>query len=617
MKKMNRVIMRTFAAMLVWAMVFASGGMLQAAEAAMTVSQTVDHNLAVFSVKGAPGGGTPVSILVMQKGTKSIVYMDQTAAAGGEARFSTLLPKGEYTGYVSAPGAAKVLLQDFSIEKEEKITGFKALKAVAVAKGARAVLPSSVIAVFDSGANREVGVQWPDAPGTETPGEFTLSGVVNGTAERVALKLIVSGETPQPTPTDSSGEDDSSSGGAAPTPKPTPSASPGAAPVIKASATLDGTTAKVEVAAAVINSAFSEAAADSKGIKRVEIIIDEVTGAKAYEPELPASALTNGNSNQVIKVTTPVGSVELPGNLLRPEQAGGSGSLSISMSAIGASGLRDPALKAAAGDRPVLELGLKADGKAVALDGKGPQVKVSFPYKLNSGEQRNPEHLVVQYVDGAGNVRKIANTKYDAGAGAVTFTTAQFGQFALTYEVKSFTDGGNYPWAEHAIGVLASKGIIEGTSDTQFSPADNISRADFLVLLVRTLGLTADFTGNFSDTSPSDYYYEALGVAKKLGISEGADGDAFHPQAPITRQDLMVLSARALQQAHLIGKQSGGAAELAAFHDAADVASYASESIAAMVEAGIVTGRGDTLAPLDKATRAETAVIMYRIFNKL
>jgi hypothetical protein len=35
-----------------------------------------------------------------------------------------------------------------------------------------------------------------------------------------------------------------------------------------------------------------------------------------------------------------------------------------------------------------------------------------------------------------------------------------------------------------------------------------------------------------------------------------------------------------------------------------------------MVKEGIITGDGSTLSPLDNATRAEIAVIMYRIYNK-
>lgn len=341
-----------------------------------------------------------------------------------------------------------------------------------------------------------------------------------------------------------------------------------------------------------------------------------VEGAKAYEPVLPASALSGGDKYQVIKVTTPAGTVELPGNLLPPASAAGHSTISLVIGAIDKSAFTSAELKEAAGDRPALQLSLKADGKAVSWDNKAARVKVSIPYTPNSEEQKNSEYLVIRHIDGAGHTVKIPLTKYNAETGLVSFVTSVSGQFILTYEMESFTDGGMYLWARHSIEVLASKGIIEGTSDTSFSPGENISRADFLVLLVRTLGLTADFSNNFGDVSPADYYYEALGVAKKLGISEGAEENSFNPKDPITRQDLMVLSARALQIADVLSKQGTGS-ELPQFNDSSDIAPYAEDSIATMVKEGIVTGNGDNLAPLVNATRAETAVIMYRIFHKL
>jgi arabinogalactan endo-1,4-beta-galactosidase len=41
----------------------------------------------------------------------------------------------------------------------------------------------------------------------------------------------------------------------------------------------------------------------------------------------------------------------------------------------------------------------------------------------------------------------------------------------------------------------------------------------------------------FSDVKLDDYYYEALGIAKKLGISEGAGNNLFNPQSYITHDD--------------------------------------------------------------------------------
>lgn len=147
-------------------------------------------------------------------------------------------------------------------------------------------------------------------------------------------------------------------------------------------------------------------------------------------------------------------------------------------------------------------------------------------------------------------------------------------------------------------------------------PGQNITRADFIALLVRALGLKSDFDSNFSDVNPSDYYYLAIGIAKKLGITDGVGDNKFNPKEKISRQDLMVLTARALDVSKKL-EIRGDAGDLASYSDNAAVASYATNSVAAMVKAGIVEGNGSGLNPQGQATRAETAVILYRIFKKL
>lgn len=179
---------------------------------------------------------------------------------------------------------------------------------------------------------------------------------------------------------------------------------------------------------------------------------------------------------------------------------------------------------------------------------------------------------------------------------------------------KTFNDLENYPWAKDAILALASKEIVKGTSETTFEPDKNIIRADFITLLVRVFNLKADIDSNFDDVSPDDYYYQAVGIAKKLGITNGGEGNKFNPRDPITREDLMVLVARTLK---VTGKAStaGTFADISSFSDAAQVTPYAVEGVAALIKEGIVKGSGEMIHPKSTATRAETVVIIYRIFN--
>ncbi|MGG1550190.1 S-layer homology domain-containing protein [Paenibacillus ferrarius] len=178
---------------------------------------------------------------------------------------------------------------------------------------------------------------------------------------------------------------------------------------------------------------------------------------------------------------------------------------------------------------------------------------------------------------------------------------------------STFADLEGYEWARNEIEELASSGIIKGTSATTFSPGNNISRADFISLLVRALHLHADMDENFDDVTQSDYYYQEVGIAKKLGIAQGVDLYQFEPRVSISRQDMMVVAARAMKVA---GTQLDDAAtDLSGFHDSGEVAAYAVTPLAQLVKKGIIQGDNGRIKPNDTATRAEAAVIIYRIIQ--
>ncbi len=187
-----------------------------------------------------------------------------------------------------------------------------------------------------------------------------------------------------------------------------------------------------------------------------------------------------------------------------------------------------------------------------------------------------------------------------------------------TLAPHSFQDvGGKYAWASDAIDKLYANGVIKGTSATTFSPEKNITRADFVVLLVRALGLQAgsESVEGFDDVSPNDYYYEALLVARQLGIVNGVGGGSFNPKGEISRQDMMVIVARALKHVDQLPTE-GAAEDLNNFSDASNVADYAQDSVAALIKEGIIKGDGLSLHPTGKTTRAQAAVVIAKIFGK-
>ncbi|HWQ79726.1 MAG TPA: S-layer homology domain-containing protein [Anaerovoracaceae bacterium] len=98
-----------------------------------------------------------------------------------------------------------------------------------------------------------------------------------------------------------------------------------------------------------------------------------------------------------------------------------------------------------------------------------------------------------------------------------------------------------------------------------------------MVMLVRALNLQADFSGNFPDVKERDYYYDAVGIAKALGITSGKAGGLFGPKDYITRQDMVVFMDKALKAVEL--KLAEPATDLSQFTDGASVSSYAQAAV--------------------------------------
>lgn len=181
-----------------------------------------------------------------------------------------------------------------------------------------------------------------------------------------------------------------------------------------------------------------------------------------------------------------------------------------------------------------------------------------------------------------------------------------------------FQDLNSVPWAQEAILSLAQKGIIKGTSATTFSPNDRITRADFMVLLVRMLKPSGEATDGFADVTPDKYYYKEVTIAKQLGIAQGSGDNRFEPEANISRQDMMVLTSRALIYLQKIDSETINQTIFDEFVDKNQISDYAIESVGRMVSEGFIAGdESHKLNPLANTTRAETAVFLYRIYNKL
>jgi len=287
--------------------------------------------------------------------------------------------------------------------------------------------------------------------------------------------------------------------------------------------------------------------------------------------------------------------------------------VSVSIGDADISGL-DEDIKSAIGDKPVIELNLLVNGQRVSWENANAPVTVSIPYSPTEEEMADPEHIVVWYIDSTGKPVSIPNGKYDPSTGMVTFRITHFSKYAVAFVKKSFNDIENYPWAKKAIEVMASKGIISGNMQGGYDPGKPITRADFIKLFMNTLELTAEVKSNFEDVKQTDYFYKEVGIAKQLGIASGTGNNMFKPNDLITRQDVAVLLEKALK----IAKKpdfNNDKEQLQKFEDYSDISQYALDSVANVVSIGLMQGSGGYIKPKDNTTRAEAAVVFYKLYN--
>jgi len=177
---------------------------------------------------------------------------------------------------------------------------------------------------------------------------------------------------------------------------------------------------------------------------------------------------------------------------------------------------------------------------------------------------------------------------------------------------QSFKDISGH-WAESTINNMMEKNIINGISNDEFAPERNITKAEFVTMVLRALNKkTNKYNGEFKDVSASDWYADTLSTAYEMGLVNGSDG-IFNPQKNILRQEM----AKILVVAYEIKNGEINAEEDAGCTDFSDISEWAKEFINKAFAAGLMKGDdGGRFNPLSSATRAEAATAVERFINK-
>lgn len=206
-----------------------------------------------------------------------------------------------------------------------------------------------------------------------------------------------------------------------------------------------------------------------------------------------------------------------------------------------------------------------------------------------------------------------------------------------------FTDTKGH-WAEEAINTLAEKGIVNGVVDTEFNPDGEVTRAQYLKMIMEATGMeTAQYrAGECLEATADDWYAPYLqraldcglipkemiaGFKQKVEYEVDEDGKAissrvvysgaFNGVLPISREEMAVLTQYFYQYTRTVKTtEKNDVSGIKDFTDQLSISEWAENSVKLAVANGFIEGMENNIfSPKSSTTRAQAATVILRVIN--
>ena len=190
-----------------------------------------------------------------------------------------------------------------------------------------------------------------------------------------------------------------------------------------------------------------------------------------------------------------------------------------------------------------------------------------------------------------------------------------------TAESNKPADSGNKPqatikypsdlaghWAESNVKYVYDNALMNGYSDGTFKPDASITRAEFSAVMARFLKLDdkASAAEKFGDVK-GHWAIGYIGALADKGIVGGVTENSFAPDDNITREQMAAILSRAFDLKETSPE---------VFADNGEISDWARDYVYACRKAGYMNGDAvNNFSPLDNASRAEVATVIYRLHS--
>jgi hypothetical protein len=269
------------------------------------------------------------------------------------------------------------------------------------------------------------------------------------------------------------------------------------------------------------------------------------------------------------------------------------------------------------GDKVELTTGsgfLMQDGTA-AVTHSGAVIDVTSGEEVASGTKLSANHRYLVGEETSATVTVLSGAARMGVQGS--YQTTEGSSSATPFYDVSQTD-----WYYAPVSYVYQNGLFSGMSDHQFSPNAAMNRAMLMTVLYRLAGAPAEELAaadlSFSDVADSAWYASYVKWGAAQGITAGTSATTFSPEQQITREQLVVLLYSFTSR--YLGLDLGEGVDLSNYQDWNKASTWARDALSWAVGQGIISSSSATqltLSPQKNATRAEVATMLRAFAEKV
>lgn len=190
------------------------------------------------------------------------------------------------------------------------------------------------------------------------------------------------------------------------------------------------------------------------------------------------------------------------------------------------------------------------------------------------------------------------------------FTAAKDTQLSVLFGDDVFVDISQRAWYLDAVMDAHSLGITNGVTEILFDPSASFTRAMAAVMLYRMDG-PEDLNrtiSHFDDVPQGKYYSVQVAWAEEHGIVNGVSQTRFAPKAEVTRQQFVTMLVR-----YLKSKGWSATPSEIAYSDQSEIDGWAMEAVRVAQTMGLIQGYADgTFRPDAPLKRSEGTALIIR-----